>query len=223
MIKAVIFDMDGVLIDTEKHLVRCWCQAATEAGFPFTKENGLELRSLAAKYAKPLLTEQFGSSFDYEKIRNRRKELMNQVLKEQGIEKKPGVDTLLNFLRAHGIKTAVATATDEERASRYLKEIGIYDKFDRIVCAIMVPNGKPKPDIYLYACEQIGERPCDCMGVEDSPNGLRAALDAGLKTVMVPDLTGPDETMKKELFAVAASLDGLIPVVERENGFAEMN
>ena len=123
MIKAVIFDMDGVLIDTEKHLVRCWCQAA--------RENGLELRSLAAKYAGPLLQERFGKEFDYEKVRNRRKELMNQVLKEQGIEKKPGVDTLLDFLRVHGIKTAVATATDEERASRYLKEIGIYDNRTR--------------------------------------------------------------------------------------------
>ncbi len=218
MIKAVIFDMDGVLIDTEKHLVRCWCEAGREAGYPFTRENGLELRSLAAKYAEPLLQERFGSEFDYEKVRNRRKELMNQVLAEQGTEKKPGVDALLDFLRAQGIKTAVATATDEERASRYLKEIGIYDKFDRIVCAAMVPNGKPKPDIYLYACEQIGERPCDCMGVEDSPNGLRAALDAGLKTAMVPDLTEPDETLKKELFAVADSLDSLIPVVEQENG-----
>ena len=72
MIKAVIFDMDGVLIDTEKHLVRCWCQAAREAGFPFTRENGLELRSLAAKYAGPLLQERFGKEFDYEKVRNRR-------------------------------------------------------------------------------------------------------------------------------------------------------
>ena len=91
------------------------------------------------------------------------------------------MDTLLDFLRVHGIKTAVATATDEERASRYLKEIGIYDKFDHIVCATMVPNGKPKPDIYLYACEKIKEKPCDCMGVEDSPNGIRAALECRIK------------------------------------------
>lgn len=217
MIKAVIFDMDGVLIDTEKHLVRCWCEAAQEFGFPMTREDGLRLRSLAAKYAGPLLQERFGVDFDYEKVRSRRKQLMNETLAAQGIEKKPGAEELLSFLREHGIKTAVATATDEERAGRYLKEIGIFYQFDEIVCATMVENGKPKPDIYLYACEKIGEKPEDCIAVEDSPNGLRAALDAGLKAVMVPDLTQPEEDIKKELFAVADSLQDIIPVIKREN------
>lgn len=217
MIKAVIFDMDGVLIDTEKHLVRCWCEAAQEFGFPMTREDGLRLRSLAAKYAGPLLQERFGPDFDYEKVRNRRKQLMNETLAAQGIERKPGAKELLDFLREHGIKTAVATATDEERAGRYLKEIGLFCQFDEIVCATMVENGKPKPDIYLYACEKISEKPEECIAVEDSPNGLRAALDAGLKAVMVPDLTPPEEDIKKELFAVADSLKDIIPVVKREN------
>lgn len=217
MIKAVIFDMDGVLIDTEKHLVECWCKAGREAGFPMTREDGLLLRSLAAKFAKPLLQEKFGESFDYEKVRNRRKELMNEVLKEQGLEKKPGVNELLSYLQEHGMKTAVATATDEERAGKYLKEIGIYHMFDDIICATMVENGKPKPDIYQYACKKISEKPENCIAVEDSPNGVRAALDAGLKTIMVPDLTKPEEDLRKELFAVADSLTDIIPILQKEN------
>ena len=158
MVKAVIFDMDGVLIDTEKWLNKYWRQAAAEAGYDMTVEDGLAIRSLAAKYAAPFLQERFGADFPYWTIRERRKELMKAHIAANGIDKKPGVDELLDYLRAHRIKTAVATATDPARTKDYLTRIGIYDKFDRIVCATMVENGKPKPDIYLYACEQIGKR-----------------------------------------------------------------
>ena len=163
VVKAVIFDMDGVLIDTEKWLNKYWRQAAAEAGYDMTVEDGLAIRSLAAKYAAPFLQERFGADFPYWTIRERRKELMKAHIAANGIDKKPGVDELLDYLRAHRIKTAVATATDPARTKDYLTRIGIYDKFDRIVCATMVENGKPKPDIYLYACEQIGEAPADCI------------------------------------------------------------
>jgi len=111
-INAVIFDMDGVLIDTEKYLVKYWCQAAQEAGFPFEREHGLLIRSLAMKFAEPKLQEIFGPEFDYRAIRERRKELMEEQLSRTGIEMKPYVRELLLWLREHGIKTAVATATD---------------------------------------------------------------------------------------------------------------
>lgn len=209
MIKAVIFDMDGVLIDTEKYLVKYWCQAGQEAGFDMRPEHGLMIRSLAAKFAKPALQEIFGPEFDYEKIRARRKVLMEKQLSCYGIEKKPFVDITLDRLRQMGVKMAVATATDQARAVRYLREIGIDHKFDRIVCASMVENGKPKPDIYLYACSAIGEKPCDCIAVEDSPNGIAAALAAGMKVVMVPDLTQPDEALRHKLYAVLDTLKTL--------------
>ena len=201
MVKAVIFDMDGVLIDTEKWLNKYWRQAAAEAGYDMTVEDGLAIRSLAAKYAAPFLQERFGADFPYWTIRERRKELMKAHIAANGIDKKPGVDELLDYLRAHRIKTAVATATDPARTKDYLTRIGIYDKFDRIVCATMVENGKPKPDIYLYACEQIGEAPADCIAVEDSPNGVRSATDAGIRTVMVPDLAEPDADTAKRIAA----------------------
>ena len=214
MVKAVIFDMDGVLIDTEKWLNKYWRQAAAEAGYDMTVEDGLAIRSRAAKYAAPFLQEQFGADFPYWTIRERRKELMKAHIAANGIDKKPGVDELLDYLRAHRIKTAVATATDPARTKDYLTRIGIYDKFDRIVCATMVENGKPKPDIYLYACEQIGEAPADCIAVEDSPNGVRSATDAGIRTVMVPDLAEPDADTAKRIAAKAGTLFDIILMFE---------
>lgn len=214
MVKAVIFDMDGVLIDTEKYLNIYWRQAAKEAGFDMTREHALQIRSLAAKFAGPYLQSIFGPEFDYEKIRARRKELMNAQLAKNGIEKKPGVDELLDYLHEKGIRAAVATATDEVRAKAYLSEIGIYEKFDKVICATMVANGKPAPDIYLYACEQIGERPQDCIGVEDSPNGIKSASAAGLHVVMVPDLTQPTEEDWKRIEAKVDSLDEIKRLLE---------
>ena len=213
MIKAVIFDMDGILIDTEKWLNVYWQQAAKEAGFEVTREDGLAIRSLAGKYAGPYLRGIFGESFDYEAIRERRKELMREHIAEYGIEKKPGVDDILSYLAEKNMKRAVATATDPERTKQYLTQIGIYDKFDKIVSATTVENGKPQPDVYLYACEQIGEKPEDCIAVEDSPNGILSAYRAGLSVVMVPDLTEPDEETAKMLYARIDTVSGLKGIV----------
>lgn len=217
MICAVIFDMDGVLIDTEKHYNAAWCQAATEAGFPFTREHALLLRSCEAKEGEKLMQGIFGPSFDYYAIRERRRELVRERLAQYGLEKKPGVEETLRFLRAKGIKTAVATATALDITKSHLTTIGVCDLFDSIVSAKNVAHGKPEPDVYLYACEQIGERPQDCMAVEDSPNGIMAAYRAELRTVMVPDLTQPDEELTKYLYACVNSLSDLCELVDKED------
>ena len=217
MICAVIFDMDGVLIDTEKHYNAAWCQAATEAGFPFTREHALLLRSCEAKEGEKLMQGIFGPSFDYYAIRERRRELVRERLAQYGLEKKPGVEETLRFLRAKGIKTAVATATALDITKSHLTTIGVCDLFDSIVSAKNVAHGKPEPDVYLYACEQIGERPQDCMAVEDSPNGIMAAYRAGLRTVLVPDLTQPDEELTKYLYACVNSLSDLCELIDKED------
>ena len=214
MINAVIFDMDGVLIDTERHLFDCWQQAAKEYGYRLTKEQLLGIRSLAAEFAIPHFRELMGEQFDYNAIRNRRKELMSAYIAEHGIDKKPCVDELLDYLHANGYKTAVATATDPERAKQYLSSIGIYEKFDNVVCATTVAHGKPMPDVYLYACEQIGEQPEHCLAIEDSDNGALSAHRAGCPVVMVPDLAGPLPETADYLEAVVKDLSGVIPVLE---------
>ena len=214
MIKAVIFDMDGLILDTEKLLVKYWVQAANEAGFPMKREHALNIRSLAGKFAEPYLQSVLGESFSYREIRARRMELMAQHLSLHPLESKRGLCELLNYLNEHNIPAAVATATDIDRAKDYLTKVGVYSRFQRVISATMVENGKPKPDIYIYAAQQLGLLPSECMALEDSPNGVRSAAGAGCKTVMVPDLTQPDEELLGLVYAVADSLADVPKIIE---------
>ena len=223
MIKAVIFDMDGLILDTEKLLVKYWCQAANEAGFPMQREHALNIRSLARKYAIPYLQGLFGQDFDYVKIRSRRMELMAQHLSKQGLETKPGINALLDYLSEQGIPAAIATATDLQRTENYLGQVGLLGRFSRIVCAAMVESGKPSPDIYLYAAQQLGLPPQECMALEDSPNGVRSAAAAGCVTVMVPDLTQPDDELLRLMYAKADSLDKVPQIIENINSGSYSN
>lgn len=212
MIKAVIFDMDGTLVDTEKYLVEYWEKAGKLCGYPMTREDALFLRSLAAEYAVPAMKERLGENFDYYKVRSLRIRLMEQAGLQT--EKKPGAIEVLDRLRNLGIRTAVATSSGEEKARRVLTETGLYDRFSCVICAPDMEHGKPMPDVYLHACRVIGETPENCMAVEDSPNGVMAAYRAGLRTVMVPDLTVPDESIRSCLYGVADSLQGILEFIE---------
>lgn len=216
-IKAIIFDMDGVLIDTEKYLTKFWCKAAREAGFNMELSHAYMIRSLQGKFAAVKLKEIFGETFDYKAIRNRRKELMNEHLKAHGIEPKPYVKEALTSLKASGYVLAVATSTDSIRAKEYLTEIGVYSLFDKIVCANMVENGKPMPDIYLYACKNIGYKPESCIAVEDSANGVTAAYRAGLNVIMIPDLTRETEEEKAMTCKVVTNLNELADLLTRNS------
>ena len=213
MIKAVFFDMDGLLLDTEKLLVRFWQEAARESGFNMTREIALNIRSMHRSFAIPYLKSVLGENFDYAKTRARRMELMSDYLAENGLELKKGAKELLTYLNKNNIPAAVVTATDSERAEKYLKETGIFGYFERIISATMVKEGKPKPDIYLYAAEQLGLEPYECTALEDSPNGVKSAVSAGCRTIMVPDLTEPDEELLRIIAAKADSLEDVVEII----------
>lgn len=168
------------------------------------------MRSLGRPFAPARLKEMFGDELDYIAVRNRRKAMMEECLDKNGIEMKPGALELLKSLKQRGCRVAVATATDEERTEKYLQKLGIRQYFDKIICATMVKEGKPSPDIYLYACEQMERKPEECIAVEDSPNGVLSAYRAGCKVVMVPDQTGPDEMLSGLLWKEIACLSELI-------------
>ena len=209
MIKGVISDMDGVMLDSEKLYVRFWCEAAQSLGFPMKKEHALGIRSLARVFAVKKLQGWFGTEFDYDSVRNKRIELMDKYVAENGIEAKSGAKELLIWLKQNGYKTALATATPVDRASLYLKQVGLLEFFDVICSAREVKRGKPEPDIYLLAAKRLGLAPGECMALEDSQNGVRSAFAAGCKTVLVPDLDNPENELKGCLYAVADNLSAV--------------
>lgn len=207
IIKGAVFDMDGLLIDTEKLYLKYWKQAAADFGYTMEDKHVFAIRSLARKYSIPKLKSFFGESFPTEEIRARRTELINAHIEKYGIELKKGVLELLDYLKSHNIKLAVATATQRERTIVYLSKTNLFNYFDTVICGDMIENGKPEPDIYLTAAEKLCFLPNQCVAFEDSPNGIKSAYSAGCHVIMIPDMTPPDNEIIPMLSAVYESLD----------------
>lgn len=212
-ITAVLFDMDGLVLDTEKLYTRFWQEAACACGYPMTKEQALGMRSLNRGAGLSKMQSYFGPDVDYDFIRQKRIELMDAFVEKEGVTLKPGIHELLAFLKERGIKTAIATSSPMERTILYLTSVGLQNSFDELVSGYMVERGKPEPDIYLYAAEKLGVKPEECMVLEDSPAGILAAHRAGCMPVMIPDQDEPDEETRKLLHAKADSLAAVIALL----------
>ena len=213
-IRAVLFDMDGLILDTEKLYSRFWMEATAFYGFPMTYEQSLGLRSLNHKAGEAKLKSYFGDAIDFNQVHDKRIELMDVFVKKEGVEQKPGVQELVAYLKANNIKTAIATSSPLDRAKEHLTSVGLLDCFDQIVSAKMVKTGKPAPDVYLYAAECVGVKPEECMILEDSPTGILSGYRAGCIPVMVPDQSRADEETKKVLYAEVEGLESVITLLE---------
>lgn len=210
--KGLIFDMDGLLLDTEKLYVRFWTEAARFYGYPMEFEHALSIRSLNRQFTTEKLAGYFGS-FDYVPVHDKRVELMDAYIKEHGVEAKKGAKELLEFAKQNGVKIALATSSPFERAKEHLENVGLFKYFDEFACGSMVKNSKPKPDIYLLACEKLNLKPEECIALEDSPNGVISASTAGCATIMVPDLDKPTEDLIPLLYSVCDDLSCVIPLL----------
>lgn len=205
-IHGVLFDMDGVVLDTEKLYARFWAEAAHALGYPMTYEQALGMRSLNSAAGQAKLESYFGPGVSRAVMRDKRVELMDAYVAEFGVEAKPGIHELLAVLKGQGIKTAIATSSPMDRATAYLGSLGLLDKFDRICSGHDVKRGKPEPDIYLHAAACIGVPAENCLAIEDSMAGIQSAHRAGCWPVLVPDLDGSNAEMHKLLYAEADSL-----------------
>ncbi|MCL2382100.1 MAG: HAD family phosphatase [Treponema sp.] len=187
---GVIFDMDGLMLDTERPLLPLWPWATKPFGWDIPPEMVLRTIGINGNDMRALFLREYGPSFPYDGIRDEFNRLIHQEF-EKGIAHKPGLVVLLDRLASLRIPLAVATSTSRERAVWKLRIAGILDRFAVLACGDEILNGKPAPDIFLLAAERLGKAPCDCVGFEDSPAGLQGLHTAGMRSVFVKDLVEP--------------------------------
>ena len=209
-IKGLLFDMDGLILDTEKLYTRFWQEAANTLGYPMTREQALGMRSLSREFGAAKLQSYFDRPVDYEEVRLKRIELMNEFIEKEGVEAKAGVQELMVYLKENGIKAAIATSSPLDRTEKYLESVGLKDAFDKLISGYMVKRGKPEPDIYQLAAAELGLHSQECLALEDSPSGILSASRAGCFPVMIPDQDEPGEETTQILFAKADRLDKVI-------------
>ena len=211
---GVLFDMDGVVIDTEKLYTRFWREAAEELGHPMTLEQALQMRSLGRGPSQEKLDSFFGPGvLDYDTLRARRIERMDAFVAVHGVEEKPGIRALLALLREKNIPCAITSSSSVPLIREHLGNLGLLDCFTALCSGKDVPKGKPAPDIYLHGAATIGVNPENCLAIEDSPAGIEAAWRAGCMAVIVPDQDQPDELTLSRSFAKADSLFDVMELV----------
>lgn len=193
MIKAVLFDMDGVIFDTERLNARGWKIVGDEFQIALTDERIGMMRGRTVDVARALFHEWFGTTADYDEVRSARLKLLMKHLDKCGTPVKAGVREIFEYLKENNIKMALATSTQRDRVELYFDKANLPMSFDATVCGRDVKNSKPAPDVFLKAAELLEVTPEECVVIEDSYNGIRAAKAAGCQVVMVPDMDEPTE------------------------------
>lgn len=208
--KAVVFDMDGVIFDSEKRVVECWKVIADKYGVPDIEAACRECFGCNQVVAKERFLKRYGEDFPYVEYKKEMSDLFHERYDNGNLPMLPGVVEILEFLKANGKRIALASSTRRVSVESGLTWAGIIDYFDAIICGDMVSRSKPEPDIFLKACEALGVSPGEAYAIEDSYNGIRAAYRGGLLPIMVPDMMEPDKEMEELSVAILGSLNEVI-------------
>ena len=215
MLKAVVFDMDGLMFDTESIAFKAWKYAGEQSGFPLPDALILQIAGNNLKGTQVLLENTMGTDFDFHYVRQFRLQYAAEYIEKYGVPIKKGLFELLDVLEQFAIPKAVATSTDRVRAENLLVKTNIFKRFNTVICGDEIENGKPAPEIFLVAADKLDTDPAQCIVLEDSEAGIRAAAAAQMRSFLVPDMKMPsDEVMKmvshifSDLSEVAAYFNG---------------
>lgn len=217
MVSGIIFDMDGVLIDSERQSNEGWLWAAEQLGVDMPMWLIDSFKGAPAELCCKFFDDYYKGAIDYWEAKELRTQHVYKIRENEGIPVKKGVKEVFEYIRNNGLKCAVATSTRRESAEKTLHTIGVWDYLDAVVYGDEVEHGKPEPDIFLRAAEAIGVSPDDAIVVEDSINGIKAGYAAGMKVVHIPDTIVIDDDIRKLTYMVCDDLNGLIDVVKSIN------
>ena len=215
-IKAVVFDMDGLMFDTERVFIKAWDYAGEKIGIGKAGYMTLKTLGMSIAMSKDMWIAEFVDQYDEQELRKYSKEFLINYYNENKVPVKKGLYTLLEYLKEKHYKLAVASSSPKWEVENHLKDAEVFDYFQVIVCGDMVSKSKPEPEIYLKACELLGELPQNCFALEDSRNGLLSAHRAGCKPIMVPDLWQPDEEINKILYGKFDDLEQVKTFMEKQ-------
>ncbi|USD65471.1 HAD family phosphatase [Vibrio sp. SCSIO 43136] len=191
--QAAIFDMDGLLLDTERVCMRVFKQACEALDEPFLEDVYLQIIGRNAQGIEKVIRDGYGPKLDYPRLNNEWRGRYDAIVKHEPIPKKAGVVELLEWLKLNKIPTAVATSTRKEVAVLKLQHAGLDHYFDHVTTGCEVEHGKPHPEIYQLAAKRLGVPAHSCLAFEDSNNGVRSAVAAQMITYQIPDLVSPCE------------------------------
>lgn len=217
---AVVFDMDGVIFDSERLVIECWKPIAEKYHIPDIEAACYECMGINATLTEQKMKARYGEEFPYQEYKAEVSAAFFEKTKDGKLPQKEGVKELLLYLKEHHIKTALASSTRREVVVRELKEGGLYEYFDVIVCGDMVSKSKPDPEIFLKACSLLQVLPKEAYAIEDSYNGIRSAHGAGMMPIMVVDLAPANEEMKELTTEIFDSLLQVKSYFEESNCFA---
>lgn len=213
--KAVIFDMDGVIFDSERATYLCWKKVAEDHGLERMDEVYRRCIGVTLEVTRQICLDAYGEDFPYEQFAKEASELYHERYDGGRLPIKEGVREILSYLKGNGIPIAIASSTRQKRVTTQLDEAGLLSYFDAVVGGESVSRSKPAPDIFLFAAERLGIAPEDCVVIEDSFNGIRAAHAAGMQPVIVPDMLQPDEEITGMCVAVRKTLTEVISFFEK--------
>ncbi len=209
-IKVAIFDMDGLLFDTERVARWAWAIALGKYGFHLTDAIYDEFVGRDMAWRQTVLMKHFGPGLPLPEIMEERIGIGDAREAAEGLPPKPGVNEILDECKAHGLRIGLATGTTRERTLRRLKQSDIARYFDAIVTSADVSRGKPAPDIYIKTLDRLAKNAGEAIAFEDSPAGVVSAADAGIRTIMVPDMEAPTVEASRRAFRVYTSLLGVL-------------
>lgn len=204
--KAVVFDMDGVLFDTETICLEAWKMVGEEYHIEDIERTAIGCIGLNLTDTKAFFQQKYGADIDFELYKAACSGHIREIIDREGLPLKPGVKEILTFLKEKGCRVALASSTAKEGVLKHIRRAGISEFFEVVVGGDMVEHSKPRPDIYLMACRELGVAPAEAIAIEDSPNGLRSAHAAGMHPIMVPDLIAPTAEIEELLYARCDSL-----------------